>query len=53
MKRTCLQKSTTCPDYSGKTDSLSRNYGKQIACEFSLCGGTSYPVVYIDKTINL
>jgi len=35
MKRTCLHKNTTCPNmYPGNTDSLSRNCGKQIACEF-------------------
>jgi len=46
MKRTCLQKSTTCPDRSGNTDSLSRNCWKQIACEF-------HPVEYFVKTDTL
>ena len=36
MKRTCLRKGTTCPDYSGNTD-------EQIACEF-------HPVAHFVKT---
>ena len=35
MKRTCLQKNTTCPDLAGNTD-------EQNTCEFSRNSGTGY-----------